>query len=108
MQGTHLKLIIHGSNSHETIDKKIVDLTLTPVHPGGSCSAFVVKQYVRKDLNVEAEVIDGESLQVQYPHLEPTPLKKYSYGDVEMILGQDYTKEVVPSRDTSGCVVGIE
>ena len=31
-----------------------------------------------------------------YPHLEPNPLKKYSYADVDMILGQDVFHFVRP------------
>ena len=48
----------------------------------------MVKPYVRRDLNVGTEVNDVTPLKVLYPQLEPIPLKKYSYGDVEMILGQ--------------------
>ena len=83
-----MKLTVHGSNSHETIDTQNVELKLTPAHSGGSCPAFVVKAYVRKDFFAGSEVIDNEFLQVQYPHLESIPPKKHSYGDVETILGQ--------------------
>ena len=76
MQGTPLKLKVHGINSHETIDKQIVELKLTPAHSDGSCPAFVVKPCVTNDINVGTEIIDVESLQVQYPHLEPIPPKK--------------------------------
>ena len=44
---------------------------------------------MKKDLNVRTEIFDVESLKVQYPHLEPIPLKKYRYGYVKTILGQD-------------------
>ena len=44
---------------------------------------------MREELNVGTEVNDVESLEVLHPHLEPIPLKKYSNGDVELILGQD-------------------
>ena len=67
----------------------MVELKLTPVHSGGSCSSFAIKPYVRDDLQVGTDVIDVESLKTMYPHLEPIPLKKYSYADVDMILGQD-------------------
>ena len=67
----------------------MVELKLTPVHSGDSCSSFAIKTYVRDDLQVGTDVIDVESLKTMYPHLEPIPLKKYSYADVDMILGQD-------------------
>ena len=73
----------------ETIDAQNVELKLTPVVSAGSCSSFMVKPYVKEDLNVGSDVIDVGSLKVLYPHLEPIPLKKYNYGDVEMILGQN-------------------
>ena len=71
VQVTPLKITVHGINSHQTIDTQIVELKLTPVHSCGSCPDFVVKAYVRKDLNVGTEVIDVEPLQVQYPLSEP-------------------------------------
>ena len=75
--------------TRKTTDAQMVELKWTPVHSGGSCPSFVVKPYVREELNVGTKIIDVESLEVLYPHLEPIPLKKYSYGNVEMILGQD-------------------
>ena len=49
----------------------------------------MVKPYVAEELNVGTEVIDVESLKVFHPHIEPIPLKKYSHGDVEIILSQN-------------------
>ena len=89
VQGTPLKLTVHGIDSHETIDTQIVEMKLTPVQSDGSYPAFVVKPYVRKDLNVGTELFDVVTLQVKYPHLESIPLKKYSYGDVEINLSQE-------------------
>ena len=51
---------------------------------------------VREQLNVGTEVIDVDSLEVLYPHLEPIALKKYSHVDVEMILGQDVCHCIQP------------
>ena len=89
LKGLPTKLTVHGINSQQVVDTEIVELKLTPVHSGGSCSAFNVKPYVRKTLHVGNDVIDADSLKTIYPHLEPIALKTYSYGDVEMILGQD-------------------
>ena len=49
----------------------------------------MVKPYVREELYVGNELFDVESIEVLYAHLEPIPLKRYSYGDVELILGPD-------------------
>ena len=89
MQDTVLQLTVHRINSHQTIDTKIVELKLTTVHSLSSCQAFVFKLFVRKDLKFGNSVVDVEPLQVQNPHLEPISLKRYSFGDLELILGQD-------------------
>ena len=44
---------------------------------------------MRDDLHVGTDVIDVESLNTMYPDLESIPLKKYSYADVDIILGQE-------------------
>ena len=83
-------------NSHQAIDAETVKLKLRPFHSGGSCPFSVVKPYVRKGINVGSEVFDAESLQVHYPHSESIPLKKYIYGDVQMVLGQDNFHSIRP------------
>ena len=82
------KLTVHGINSQQVVDTETVELKLTPVHSGGSCSTFPVTPYVRDDLKVGNNVIGVDNLKKIYPHLEPIPLSKYSYSNVEMILGQ--------------------
>ena len=88
VKGLPTKLTVHGINAQQVVDNQSVELKLTPVHSGGSCSTFDVKPYVRKNLHVGIDVIDDQ-LKQQYPHLEPVALRKYSYGDVGMILVQD-------------------
>ena len=94
--GTPTKLTVHGINSNQDVDTQLVQLKLTPVHSGGYCSPFVVKPYVREDLKVGTGTIDVELLKTKYPHLQPITLKKYSYADVEMILGQDVFHSIRP------------
>ena len=96
IHGTPTKLTVHGINSNQVVDTQLVELKLTPVHSGGSCSPFVVKPYVREDLKVGTDTIDVELLKTKYPHLQPISLKKYSYADVEMILGQDVFHSIRP------------
>ena len=96
LKGLPTKLTVHGINSQQVVDTEIVELKLTPVHSGGSCSAFNVKPYVRKTLHVGNDVINVDYLKTIYPHLEPIALKTYSYGDVEMILGQDVFHSIRP------------
>ena len=58
VQGVPTKLTVHGINSHQVISTEIVELKLTPVHSGGSCSPFTIKTYVRENLNVGTDTID--------------------------------------------------
>ena len=96
LKGLPTKLTVHGINSQQVVDTEIDELKLTPVHSGGSCSTFDVKHYVRKTLHVGNDVIDEDYLKSLYHHLEPSALKTYSYGDVEMILGQDVIPSIRP------------
>ena len=96
VNGKPTQLTVHGINSNQVVDTQMVELKLTPVHSGGSCSPFVVKPYVREDLSVGTDFIDVDFLKTKYPHLEPIALKKYSYADVEMILGQDVFHSIRP------------
>ena len=89
VKGSATKLTVHGINSQQVVDTETVELKLTPVHSGGSCSTFPVTPYVRDDLKVGNDVMDVDNLKTIYPHLEPIPLSKYSYSNVNMILGQD-------------------
>ena len=90
------KLTVHGINSQQLIDTETVELRLTPVHSGGSCSSFPVTPYVRDDLKFGNDIIDVDELKTTYPHLEPIPLSKYSYSDAEMIPGQDVFHRIRP------------
>ena len=47
-------------------------------------------------MKVGNDIIDVDKLKTTYPHLEPIPLGKYSYSDVEMILGQDVFHCICP------------
>ena len=69
---------------------------LTPVLSGASCYPLTVKPYVNEDLKVGTDTTDVELLETRYPHLQPISLKKYSYADVEMILGQDVFHSIRP------------
>ena len=47
-------------------------------------------------MNVGTDVIDVDALKNSYPHLDPIALRRYSYADVEMILGQDVFHSIRP------------
>ena len=95
LPGTALKLTIKGINSDELIDTKVVQLTLTP-HKDQDFEAFTVRPYVRETLNVGSEIIDVKSKQETYPHLAVLDPVKYSYGNIEKILGKDVYHAIRP------------
>ena len=88
LKGTALKLTVNGINTEELIDTKVDQLTVTP-HKDQDFEAFTVRPYVRETLNVGSDIIDAKSMQETYPDLAILDPIKCSYGNLEMILGQD-------------------
>ena len=87
LQGTAIKLTVKGINTEE-LDTKVAQLTATP-HKDQDFEAIIVRLYVRKTLNVGSDIIDVKYMQETYPHLAVLDPVRYSYEDIEMILGQD-------------------
>ena len=95
MRGTPTKLTVHGNNTNKVVDTQMVELKLTLVLSGDSCSSFTVKHYVR-DFTIRNDVIDVDDLKPRYPQLEPIAFCKYSYTYVKMIFGQDVFHAIHP------------
>ena len=87
LHGTALKLTVKGINT-EVVDTKLVELIVTP-RDNQAFEPFKVSPYVKKDLNVGADIINIKALQETYPHLAVLDPVTYCYGNFEMILGQD-------------------
>ena len=66
----------------------MVQLTVTP-HKDQDFEAITVRPYVRETLNVGSDIIDVKSMQETYPHLAVLDHIRYSYREIEMIIGQD-------------------
>ena len=89
LQGTALKLTVRGINTEELIDTKVAQLTVT-TNKDQDFEAFTVRPYKRETLNVGSNIIDViKSMQETYPHLAVLDPVRYSYRNIEMILGQD-------------------
>ena len=88
LQGTALKLTVKAINTEELINTKVVQLTVTP-YKGQDFEAFTVRPYVRETLNLGSDILDVKSMQETYPHLAVLDPVRYSYGNIELILGQD-------------------
>ena len=113
VQGTATKLTVLGFISQEVVDTQMVQLKFLLVHSGDSeCSTFDVKPFVGKHLSVENDFIDVDGLKQQYPHLESTPLKRYNYANVEMILDQDIFQVIRPldyfETDPKGTAIAVQ
>ena len=95
LQCTASKLTVKGINKEDLIDTKAVQLTVT-THKDQDFEAFTVRPYVRETLNVGSDIIDVKSTQETYPHLAVLDPVKYSYGNIEMIIGQDVYHAIRP------------
>ena len=95
LQGTALKLTVKVINTEELIDTKVVQLTVR-AHKDQDFEAFTVRPYVRETLNVGSDIIDVESMQETYTYLTVLDPIRYSYGNIEMILGQDVYHAIRP------------
>ena len=85
-----MKLTLHGIKSPEKVDTQIALLKLIPLRSGDTkCSTFDVKPFFRKHSSVGVDFIDVDGLNQQDPHLESVLLKRYSYANLEKILGKD-------------------
>ena len=100
LQGSALKLTVKGINTEELIDKNVVQLTVTP-HKDQYFEAFTVRPHVRETLNVGSDIIDVKSMLETYPHLAVLGPVRYSYDDIEMILGQDVYAAIRPLEHIS-------
>ena len=87
-------LTVNGINSQEVVNTKIVELNLSSLD--GSRETYKLSPYLKDNINVDTDVIDNASLQSIYPHLAPLKAEKYSYSDVELILGQDAFQAIRP------------
>ena len=95
LHGKALKLTVKGINTKEVVDTKLVELIVTP-RDNQAFEPFKVRPYVKKDLNVGADVINIKALQETYPHLAVLDPVTYFYGNIEMILGQDVYHAIRP------------
>ena len=95
LQGTALKLTVKGIITEELIATKVAQLTVTP-YKDQDFEAFTVRPYVRETLTVGSDIIDVKSMQETYPHLAVLDPVKYSYGNIEMMLGQDVYHAIHP------------
>ena len=95
LQDDTLKLAVKGKNTEELIDTKVVQLTVTS-NKGKDFEAFTERPYVRETLNVGSDIIDVKSMQETHPHLAVLDPVRYSYGNIEMILGQDVYHAIRP------------
>ena len=95
LQGTAVNLTVNGINSEELCDTKVIQLTVTP-HKDQEFEAFTVCSYVRETLNAGSDIIYIKSMQETFPQLAVLDPVRYSYGNIEMILGQDVYHAICP------------
>ena len=90
-----VQITVSGINSQETLATLAVKVKLKPADIE-SDESFDLEPFLKKDLHVGSDVIDVASLQEVYPHLQPLKPLRYSYAEVEMIIGQDAFHAIRP------------
>ena len=55
-----------------------------------------MRPYVREILNIGSDIIHVKSMRESYPHLAVLDPVRKSYGDIEMMLGQDVYHAMCP------------
>ena len=89
LQGTAMKLTVKVIDREEVTETKVIQLAVTP-HKDQDLEASTVRPYLRKTSNVGSNIIDDKSMQETYQHLAVLDPVRYSYGETEMTLGQDF------------------
>ena len=97
LQGTALKLTVKVITKEELIDTEVVQLTVT-AHKDQDFEAFTVRPCVRETLNVGSDIFDVKSMQGTYSHLAVLDPVNYSYGNIELKLGQDVYHAIRPLK----------
>jgi hypothetical protein len=88
LKGKPTQLTVCGINQQKTIDTEAVDVTIKPIGED-TCAPFTASPYLREELNMGPDIVDVPRLQAEYENLSVLDPVKYSYKDIEMILGQD-------------------
>ena len=86
---------VSGINSQGTLATLAVKVKLKSADIE-SDECFDIEPYLKKYLHVGSDVIDVASLQEVYAHLQPLKPLRYSYAEVEMIIGQDAFHAIRP------------
>ena len=80
--------MVCGINTQQIIDTLVTDVTVKPIAEN-TCENFQVSPYIRENLKVGSVIVDVPHLQETYPYLSVLDPVRYSYSNIEMILGQD-------------------
>ena len=97
VQCTTTKLTVHGIISQFVVETHLVQRKLIRLHfsdTDSSTSDF--KRFLRKQLKVGTDFNDVGGEKQKYPHLEPNPLERYTYENVEMFPSQDIFHVIRP------------
>ena len=95
LNGKSLRLTVCGINTQQTIDTLVTDVTVKPIAEN-TCESFQVSPYIRENLNIGFDIVDVPYLQEIYPYLSVLYPVRYSYSNIEMILGQDVYHAIRP------------
>ena len=95
LQGTAMKLTVKGMDREELTETEVIQLAVAP-HKDQDFEASTVRPYLRETSTVGSSILDVKPMQETYQHLVVQDPVRYSYGDTEMILGQDFYHAIHP------------
>ena len=101
LEGEPVNLSISGFNSTTVVETQRFKFTVSS-EPNNSDFVFSLSAYVKENIRIGSELINIADLQNKYPQLPPIKPTQYTYEDVEVIIGQDYTHAVRPTEFIMG------
>ena len=83
------------SSTHIFSTADLVEVTLSAdtINPDYT---FILSAYVKDEINDGTQKFNIPALQEKYPYLEPIKPVRYSYSEIEMVIGQDFYLHIRP------------
>ena len=89
LSGEKIALTLNSFISTDFFSTDLVEITLS-ADTSSPDYTFIVSAYLKDEINVGTQKVDVPALQENYPYLEPIKPVRYSYSDIEMVIGQDF------------------
>ena len=85
LKGDSINLKLSGINTSEAIKTERVEVKVIAPETGDN---FIVRPFVKEELNTGNDTVNVTALKEIYPHLHLLDDVSYCYKDIEMIIGK--------------------